>query len=72
MKHPKCEKEEWELPTNITRPGTILYKHYLIIMGGGINTNKFTDDVYLLNLKHNDSWMPSIKTIPKPMSPTSP
>ena len=49
-------KPEWKLPIPLQNCGYVLYKHYIIIIGGSTTNNQFVDDVYLLDLRSDNGW----------------
>ena len=60
------EWDKYKLPKNLEMCGYILYKHYIVIFGGEGTGNKFTDTIYLLDLKKDFDWK-EVKHIKCPM-----
>ena len=53
-------------------PGTVTYLNYVIVLGGALDGNEFSDDIEVLNWTEPDRWVIARLKLPDPMCHLSP
>ena len=49
------------------RPGAVTHLDYVIVVGGGLDDNTFSDDIEVLNYKQSSHWVIARMKLPEPM-----
>ena len=62
IKNDEYESIEWKLEEKnkliegVAGCGYIVYEHFIVVLGGEVDDDMFTDKIYVLDLKRNNGW----------------